>query len=172
MKKLLAILFALLLTVCALTACGEQPAENNNSDAQDTAADVQASSVDLGSLLDSINTQYGLEGLRVLDKASDLNRYYAVEETDVKQFAAELTSSASEYNEVIIIEAVSSDAAQRINTQLNSRLDSQLNTANSYNKDSAAMIEQCEVKQTGNYVYLVISENAGDVNSTIAAAVG
>ena len=172
MKKILAILFTILMTVSVLTACGDQPAENNNSDVQNNAADVQENSVDLGALLDTINSQYGLDGLRVLEKASDLNRYYAVEEADVKQFAAELTSSASEYNEVIIIEATSSDAAQRINTQLNSRLDSQLNTANSYDKDSAAMIEQCEVKQSGNYVYLVIGENASDINATIAAAVG
>ena len=96
---------------------------------------------------------------------------YQIDEADVKQFAAELTTKASQYNEVIIIEAVDANAADRVATQLNSHLDSQLNTAKSYDKDAVAMIEACSVKQSNNIVYLVISDQSADINKTIEDAI-
>ena len=107
----------------------------------------------------------------MLESASDLNRYYLVAEDDVKQFAAELTTAASEYNEVIIIEAASADKVDAIATQLNSHLDAQINTAKSYDQDSQAMVESCQVVKSGSFVYLVIGENASAINSMIADAI-
>ena len=153
MKKLFMIFVALMLVACTLVACGS------------------AKDVDLSALLTQINDSYGISDLKILESTSDLNRYYSVDEADVKQFAAELTTKASQYNEVIIIEAVDANAADRVATQLNSHLDSQLNTAKSYDKDAVAMIEACSVKQSNNIVYLVISDQSADINKTIEDAI-
>ena len=151
MKRLFATVLALVMVMCVLAACGQS-----------------AKAVDLPALLDKINAQYGMSDLKVLGDASDLNRYYAIEEADVKQFAAEMNTAASAYNEVIIVEAVSADAAKTISDQLGSHLDSQLSTAKSYDKDAVAMVESCKVEQNGNFVYLVIGENAEGINKMIA----
>ena len=155
MKRFFAIAVALIIVVCSLAACGESASK----------------SVDLKALLNDINSTYGLSGLKVLDSASDLNRYYMVAEADVKQFAAELTTSASEYNEVIIVEAASAEAADAVSAKLSSHLDAQVNTAKSYDKDTLAMVQSCKVEKTGNFVYLVIGENAAAINQKIADAV-
>ena len=154
MKKIIAVSMAIIMVACMLVACGGSAKE-----------------VDLKGLLDNINSTYGLSGLKVLESASDLNRYYLVAEDDVKQFAAELTTAASEYNEVIIIEAASADKVDAIATQLNSHLDAQINTAKSYDQDSQAMVESCQVVKSGSFVYLVIGENASAINSMIADAI-
>ena len=153
MKKVLTIAVALVLVACCLVACGGK------------------TDIDLSSLLTDINNSHGISDLKILETTGDLNRYYSIAEEDVKQFAAELTTQASQYNEVIIIEAVDADAAGRIATQLNSHLDAQLNTAKSYDKDAVAMIESCSVKQSDNIVYLVISDKSADITKTIEDAI-
>ena len=155
MKRLFAVVIAVLLAVCSLAACGSESAAN----------------VDLKSALSDINSQFGLSDLKVLENTSDLDRYYSVSEADVKSFAAELTTAAKQYNEVIIIEANDAAAAENIKSALNAHLDSQLSTAKSYDADAVAMIESCSVKTSGNFVYLVIGESAAAINSLIEKAI-
>lgn len=155
MKKIIALTVAILMIVCSLAACG---GDNGGSSA----------SVVLSDLLNEINTQYGISGLKVLESASDLTRYYRIDEADVKQFAAEMSTSSSQFTEVIMVEAADSAAADRIVTQLNNHLDTQVNTAKSYSKEFLDMIESRKVEKSGSYVYLVISENADAIEKTIA----
>ena len=157
MKKIIAVAVVLLLVVCSLAACGGQGGQSSN--------------VDLKGLLDNINSQYGLNDLKVLENASDLNRYYSVDDTTVKQFAAELTTSASVFSEVIIIEANDSAAASDIELKLESHLDAQLNTAKSYTQEAVAMLESCKVVKNGNFVYLAIGDNAEGINGMIESAI-
>ena len=154
MKRLFIIAAAMILVACVLAACGGN-----------ASADV-----DMNALLSDINSTYGISDLKILDTTGDLNRYYSIAEEDVKQFSAELTTKASQYNEIIIVEAVDDAAAGRIATQLNNHLDAQLNTAKSYDKDAVAMIEGCSVKQVNQTVYLVISDQAAAINTAIEAA--
>ena len=157
MKRLFALVIAVLLIVGALSACGGQSGQTAN--------------VDLKGLLDSINSQYSLNDLKVLESASDLNRYYSIDESSVKQFAAELTTSASVFSEVIIIEANDSSAVSDIAAKLESHLDAQLNTAKSYTQDAVAMLESCTVAKNGNFVYLAIGDNAEGISGMIEAAI-
>ena len=165
MKRLIALVAAIMLIAGCLAACsdtGTGTADANSGDAANTSDSVQ-----LSTLLDKINDKYSLSGLKVMEKASDLDRYYTISESDVKQFAAELTTAASQYSEVIVIEAASTDSADAVKAKLNSHLDAQLSTAKSYDQDAVAMIESCKVEQIGDFVYLVIGENASDIGQTI-----
>jgi hypothetical protein len=153
MKKYFALAVAVVLIVCTLAACGGSAKE-----------------VVLKDIMNDINSKYGISDLKVLESASDLNRYYNIAEEDVKQFAAELTTAASQYNEVILVEAVDADAAGRVATMLNNHLDAQVNTAKSYDQDTLAMVESCKVVTKGNIVYLVIGDKADEKNKDIDAA--
>ena len=159
MKRILAFTVALLMIVCSLAACGGS--DNGGS----------STSVVLSDLMNDINSQYGVSDLKVLDKASDLTRYYRIEEADVKQFAAEMSTSSSQFTEVIMVEATDSSAAERVATALNNHLDTQVNTAKSYTKDVLEMIESRKVMTSGNFVYLVISDNADAIEAAIAAKI-
>ena len=152
MKRIITLVLAVLMAAAVFTACGG------------------AKQVDLKALLGEINTQFGLEGLKNLDDTSALNRYYQIDETDVKQFAGELSTTASQYTEVILVEANDSNSAKNIAAMLKAHLDTQLGTAKSYDADQVAMIEACSVKQNGNYVYLVVSDKFSDITGYIENA--
>ena len=123
-----------------------------------------AKSVDLNSVMTGINSQFGFSGLKTLEDTKALN------EADVKSFAGELSTAASQYTEVVIVEAKDSNAAQNIKTQLDAHLSSQLNNAKSYDADQVAMIEACSAKTVGNYAYLVVSDKFSEITGVIEAA--
>lgn len=152
MKRILTILTAALLILAICTACGS------------------AKSVDLKALLDEINTTYGFTDMKTVEDTDSLNRYYQVGADSVKQFAAQLPASSKDFNEIILIEAVDENAANQIKTQLDARLRSQLSNAKSYNAEQVSMIESCETKQNGNYVYLVIGDKHSEIDAIIAQA--
>ena len=140
------------MIVGLLTACGGE----------------ETKSVVLSDLLSEINTQYSISNMKVLEKASDMNRYYRIAEEDIKQFAAEMSTDSKVFTEVILVEASDSSAVSRIVSALNSHLDTQVNTAKSYSKEFLEMIESRTVHTSGNYVYLVISENADAIEKLVA----
>lgn len=152
MKKILCLLTAILMLVAMLSAC------------------TDAKEVDLPTLLADINSQFGFSDLKNIEDADMLNRYYQIDQNDVKQLAAELSTAASQYSEVVMVEAVDSDAVDRIAAILNNHLDAQLSTAKSYDAAQVSMIEACKVQQTGNYVYLVVDEKASDISAVIEQA--
>ena len=165
MKKLFALTLALLMIVCTLAACGDSSADNNKTDSS------SAASVDLSALMDQIVSQYQLDGLKRYSTTAEAKRYYTVAEEDVKQFAAVTSAANSKITEVIIFEAADSAAADRIEPKLSSHLDSQVNTAKSYSKDTLSMVESSTVIKSGNFVYLVIHDNADAINAIIESAI-
>ena len=134
-----------------------------------------AKSVKLTDVLNDINSKFDIsdstvQGLKKLETNDELDRYYMIAADDIKQFAAERSSSANDFTEIVLIEATGSDAVNKIVTQLNSRLDAQRNTAKSYTPEASAMLEKSEVKTKGNFVYLVINEKYDDIVKTIEEA--
>ena len=124
----------------------ESSASNDNSVASD--------SVDLNSILDEINAATGLD-LEKVEEASRLKRYYTIEEGDVKQFAVERDKN----NEVVLIEATDSDAADRIKDALEKKLDSLVNYSNSYSPEKAEQVKACKVTVDGNFVSLIVTDD-------------
>ena len=114
-----------------------------------------AKNVDLKDLMSTVNSQFNI---------SDLKTH------DVKQFAAELSTAAKQYVEVVLVEAKDQTAADNVKKQLEAHLNSQISTAKSYDAAQVEMIQSCSVQQSGNYVYLVVSDAAGKINEAVAAA--
>lgn len=167
MKRTLSLITACLLMLLMFASCG-----SGKSDADSNAnTTVDASSgVDLKTVMNDINSQYDLGELKTIDEASGLKRYYQIEEDSVKQFAAERSKSASAYTEIIMIEAVDAAAVENIKPKLAEHLRKQLSDAKSYHADQVAMLENCEVKENGSFVYLVISDKQDEIIGTIEKA--
>ena len=152
MKRIITIFTAVVLILALCTACGS------------------AKNIDLKQVMDDVNSTFNLTDMKTIDDTDSLNRYYQIGADSVKQFSAELPSSASDFNEIILIEATDSSAAADVKTQLDARLNSQLNNAKSYNAEQVSMIEACEVKENGNYVWLVIGDQHDEISAAIEAA--
>lgn len=126
--------------------------------------------VDLNAVMDNINSNYALGDLKVVEDTDGLHRYFQIEADSVKQFAAEISSSAKNYSEIILIEAVDQSAADTIKTQLETHLNLQLGNAKSYDAEQVAMLEACNVEENGNFVYLVIGDNHEGIEGIVETA--
>lgn len=167
MKRIIALTMAILMIAAVFAACGDSK--------EDTKTTDDTKSVDLNAVLDDINTQFDItessvQGLKKLETTDELDRYYMIPADSIKQFAAERSSSSTDFTEIIMVEASGSDKIENIVTQLNSRLDAQRSTAKSYTPEAVEMLDGCSVKTNGNFVYLVINDKQDEIVKVIEDA--
>ncbi|MBQ2944758.1 MAG: DUF4358 domain-containing protein [Ruminococcus sp.] len=118
--------------------------------------------VSLFEVLNSINFKFEIseDEMMRLETADDLELYYNIAPADVKQFAAETTvNSATDITEIILVEAVNKEAAQRVYDALQIRYNSQRDLCASYSAELLAIVNECSVAQNGNFVTLIMSSD-------------
>ena len=143
MKKICSLLVALTLSFAMLTGCSSE-------------------SVDLSSAMTDIKTHCTYE-LKELSTTDDLQKYYNINPEDVKQYAAEIYSDSTTRIEFVLVEAVDSEAADRVNEALTATYNSIVNQYAGYNQEKLPLIEACKVTQDGNYVSLIVAENGPEL---------
>lgn len=122
--------------------------------------------VTLGSMFDSVLEKSGVsaDSMTKLETKEDLENNYLIDPEDVKDFSAMVArNSTQSINEFVIIEAVDSDAAERVSSWLQIRLDGQMGLCQSYSPEFVAILEKCKVEINGNFVSMIICENATEV---------
>lgn len=142
MKKILSLVCVLALCVCAMAGCG-------------------AKDVKLTDVLEKINTTYDESNLTQLTDVNDLKTYYQIDTNDVKQFAAEINENTSEAAvEIVLVEAKDATAATNIQTKLQNRYNSIYSQYASYSAEQVAMVKSCKVTTDGNFVTMIVANDA------------
>lgn len=127
----------------------------------------EAKEVVLSDVMSEINSQFNLSGLTEIKDVQELQSIYQIEPADVKQFSAEYkTDSAESYTEIVIVEAVNSEAVQNIKAKLENRFIAVYTDFSSNAPDMLGMVKNCSINIDGNYVSLFICENSGEMHST------
>ncbi|MEE0957503.1 MAG: DUF4358 domain-containing protein [Ruminococcus sp.] len=143
MKKVIALALAMVMCLAAFAGCG-------------------AKEVKLDEVMKTINTEYKLS----LKSIDDLNKYYQVNNDDVKQFAAEINGDTNAPVEIVLVEAKDKDAAANVEKALQARLTSIVNMYGSYTPEKKAMAEACKVTNENNFVTMIVADNAADILNT------
>ena len=161
MKKFIAVLslFMCFLMIFAFAGCKSDSASDASSG--DTEKEVVLSDV-----LDKINSKFSVpvDDMTAIETTDDLELYYNIAPADVKQFAAQTTkNTATDISEIILVEAVDSDAAQRVYDALEYRYSSQRDLCASYSAELLAIINKCSVEIDGNFVSLIMSDSSKDI---------
>ena len=143
MKRVVSIVTVFVLCLTVLAGCGSK-------------------SVDLGQVMDKINTEYDIS-IKRLSTTEDLNKYYSVNAEDVKQFAAEINQEANAPVEIVMIEAKDSTAASNIEEALTSRYNSIIQQYAGYSAENLAMAEKCKVTKDGNFVSMIVADKASEM---------
>lgn len=143
MKKVLSVITIFSLCFALLTGCGTK-------------------SVNLSEVMDKINSDFRLS-LKTLDDSEKLNQYYSIETEDVKQFAAEIDSNNDAPVEIVLVEAVDSAAADRIESALTTRYNAIISQYSSYTPEKLSAVQACKVTKDGNYVTMIVAENGPDM---------
>ena len=143
MKKLISLMLvvAFALSLCACASKTSAPKKDVN------LSDVYAS--------------FGVTDEEMLTLSSDdLLEYYGIEAADVKQFAGAVNTTGIKCDEIVLVEAVSSEAADRVKTALDNRYQAKLNEMDGYLPDEYAIVKECSVTQNGNFVAMIVGPNA------------
>ena len=107
---------------------------------------------DLNNVMSNINSTYNLN-LKSLESKDDLSKYYSIKPESVKQFAAEIDSNNNAPVEIIMVEATDADAANEIEKSQYA----------SYTPEKLDMVKDCKVTKDGNYVSLIVADNAAEI---------
>ena len=145
MKKVISFAAVLILCLSILAGCG-------------------AKEVNLGDVMDKMNTEYSVDATKYETK-EDMYKYYNINADDIKQFAAEVGKSDTDRKntEVVLVEAADSDAASRVETALTNRYNSIFQQNASYSAEELDMVKNCKVTKDGNFVTMIIGEKASDM---------
>lgn len=133
-----------------------------------------AKQTDLKTVMSDINAKYpdATKGLKELTEVSDLDKYYAIPEADVKQFAAEINPDTSTAPvEIVLVEAVDSNAAKEVKQALDARYQSIYSLYSSYSADQVELVKKCKVDQNGNYVTMIVAADFDGISEVMNSAV-
>ena len=140
-----------LMLLFALCACGTVA----------TNQDVKDVKLDLGQIMTEIESSVTLpENMDDITNSELLLDYYGINAEDVKSFAVKFNGTGIKCDEIIMIEAASDEALEKISTALNNRLEDVKNQMNNYLPDEYEIASKCKVETAGNYVVLFISPDA------------
>ena len=93
-------------------------------------------------------------------------KLFQAQMTSVNKFAAEIDSNNDAPVEIVLVEAVDSTAAGNIETALTTRYNSIVSQYSSYTPEKLDMVKDCKVTKDGNFVSLIVADNASDILDT------
>ncbi|MBR3971515.1 MAG: DUF4358 domain-containing protein [Ruminococcus sp.] len=145
-----------IIAVFTLAACGET---------EDKSSDTNVN-IDLSVVLSDINKEFSIpaDEMMQIEDTDSLELFYNILPEDVKQFAAQTTiNTATDIAEIILVEAVDEEAADRIYKALDIRYNSQKDLTASYSAELLDIINKCSVEKNGNFVTLIMSSESADI---------
>lgn len=144
MKRIIALLCAVIMLAACLVACG------GSKGASKPLSDIYA----------DIKSQVELSDMLEISSAQMLDKYYGIAEEDAAEYAGGINNTGVDMEEIVLIKAADDAAAERVKSALQLRYDAKLAQNKDYNPEQAQMIEQCKVEQNGVYVTMIVSANA------------
>ena len=155
----------------ALMACSSSPADSGGGTdlSGSSPAASSAGEVDLSEVMREISSQVDVPSMLAYD-TEDLYSAYGIQAEDVKQSVAQVAYDSVRSDEIVMVEAVDADAAARVKECLDGQYQSKLAATQSYQPDQYAIIQQCVVRQQGNFVTMFVSPDADQMTSIFDAA--
>ncbi len=148
MKKVSALL-AMLMAVFCLASCS-----NDSSDVKE---------VKLTEVYDAIAEKMTLPAMYDMS-ADQVSEQIGIPADSVKQGVYKRSEDASKVDQMIMVEAVDEEKAKEINELLISYRKSLVDQSTNYDASAAKILEGCSVRQDGNFVCLLITENASEAS--------
>lgn len=160
MKKLFAILVCgLMITV---SGCG-----SNKSDNETTQSSQNVESKSVKDIYASVSAM--AEGKLTELDPQYLSNYYGIDTTDLDEYVfAQSDTPESSAETIIIIKSADTSKFNSYKTSFENYKKQKSQELTNYNlPDQAKLVDKSKVVEKGNYLYLVISENANEIIDTI-----
>lgn len=99
-----------------------------------------------------------------------ISNYYGIDPANLDSYVFASAEDATLATSVIIMKAKSEDVVANLESALNTVKDQKAAEMQGYIPEQYDIVADSSVRTEGIYVYLVIAENAGDIESVISAA--
>ena len=153
MKKFICVILAL-VCMFSLFACGSGEGSASDKD------------IDINAVKEQIISQLGIDGAMDLP-AERLLALYGIDEADIASSACYVTMDGVFPDEIVMIKAVDTEAAKRVEEKLNTRLDEIKVQSQSYDPENYAVAQECKVLKEGNVVALFMSPKHADMEEIL-----
>ena len=167
MKRILSVTAALLLLMLALAGCGggaEEAAEPETTEVTETEAaeSAEPAGAEVTGLSVLANRMINDTGITdaIPVSADALAAVYGLDPAQIADAAGYNASASGAFpQEIILVKAVDSDAAAAVAQAFTDRLSNIASQAESYDPDSLALAQKCQVVTNGDYVGLFFSDH-------------
>ena len=173
MKKIIALILALMCCGCFFACTDDAAGGNNNDNEPAYKIDENATfeDVDIVAIKDKMIAELEIDD--AMDMGDNVIRGYGIADEDIKEKACFITMGGTFVSESIIIKAKDADAAKRVAEKLEVRLTALLEQAKGYDPSEYEVAQECEVKTYGHIVTLFFAPKHQGmteiVESTLAA---
>lgn len=175
------ILIAALAVLC-LCGCGDKGTESTSSAASTAESNVvsdaviesdseQTDGTSLSSVFAQISETVGLPSMNEFNEQL-LQRYYGITPEMVSDYAGGMDNSGVGQDEILLVKASDESQVEALRNALQTRYDQKLNEQENYNPEEAEKIRNCEVRVSGLYVTLIISNDAAQITEIVDGSIG
>ena len=171
-----AVLTAILLGISLFAeGCGGEGGKAGDSGAANTAETENsdgesAKEVSVQDIYKSVGESTELPSM-VEGDDDFISNYYGIDPANLDSYVFASAEDATLATSVIIMKAKSEDAVAALEASLNTVKDQKAAEMQGYIPEQYDIVADSSVKTEGLYVYLVIAEDAGDIESVISAAI-
>lgn len=140
MKKYISLILAAVMAL-SLTACGGDKEEFADFSVQE--------------LMDEMLQQVTVDDPLILTEG-DMLDFFGIQADTMEEFAAITCANGISAQEIVLVKAVDDVKALTVMEQLEKRMDARAAEAENYLPDEYAIIKECEVRNHGVYVAMII----------------
>lgn len=147
----------------------ESGAAESADSASDGETDEAAKEVSVQDIYKSVGESTQLPSM-VEGDDDFISNYYGIDPANLDSYVFASAEDATLATSVIIMKAKSEDVVANLESALNTVKDQKAAEMQGYIPEQYDIVADSSVRTEGLYVYLVIAENAGDIESVISAA--
>lgn len=114
--------------------------------------------------MDAMLDRVGADDMITLSEG-DMLGFYGIRAEDMEQFSAAITATGISAKEIVLVKAISEDAAKRVREQLDKRVANRMTEFENYLPDQFDIVaNHSRVSRDGVYVSLIISNELEDLS--------
>lgn len=153
MKKIYAMLYGILLTLVMVTFIGLYGMVKIKEPSMD---EINASILKTADLTNMVQGD-----------VKKLRKLYYINKNEVENFILYAPKTNMDANEVLVLKVKDEESVKILKDKIEARVDKQSDSFASYRPELKEVIDDYELKEKGQYLYLIISEENKKINKAI-----
>ncbi len=163
-RKIQKITAALVIAILLCSGCTDKTKTTASDAVQTSKPEITVKSID--EIYQEITQSVTLQSPACMDE-DFISNYYGIDTKTLSEYVFSMSEDAAQAETIIIMKAEQSEDLEGLSSCLQTVVDEKKNEMENYIPEQFAIVEKSKVQTKGNYVWLVISENAKSITDII-----